>query len=446
VTNTHSVEADDEQSTLIEQIRWMQLITDNVAADIVYIDAEQHYLFVNRGIEELLGLPRKDILGKRLKDVLNASDYEYVRPHVEAALAGEEVNFVQERTWSDGSPRQFQTSYRPHFDSSSQVMGCFIMLVDVTERVRADTALRQTHQAANLLHDIAVAANDATSPDQAIQICLDAVCAATGWPIGHALMPAKGSSEEIESTKLWHIDDPERFELFRQITELVGFKPGIGLPGFILSYATPHWIEDITQHRDYPRVNLGDGNDVRSAFGFPVMVGEKVAAVLEFYTDEIVERDNQLLELTAQAGLLTGRVIERGQNEERHQQSEMRLSGIVDIASEAIISVGTDGCIKMFNKGAEAVFGYTDEDMLSQSIDLLLPERFREHHGQHLADFHQAPEISRLMSGRGTLYGRRADGSEFPAEASISKLELPHETVLTSSCATSPKELKPKRR
>ena len=69
--------------------------------------------------------------------------------------------------------------------------------------------------------------------------------------------------------------------------------------------------------------------------------------------------------------------------------------------------------------------------MVGQSIDRLLPERFRESHGQHIAAFLEAPETSRLMNGRGIFYGRRADGTEFPAEASISKLELPNETVLT---------------
>ena len=243
MANAYSVEAEDELSVdrdvLLEQIEWMRLITDNVAADIVYIDTEQRYLFVNKGIEELLGLARKDILGRRLNEILDAPDYEQIRPHVEAALGGEEVNFVQERTLSDGSQRHFQTSYRPHFDSAGQVIGGFMMLVDITKRVLTEAELQQTNRAADLLHDIAVAVNDANSSDEAIQMCLHAVCAATGWPIGHALMPARGDSEEIESTKLWHIDEPERFELFRQVTELIGFKPGVGLPGFVLSYAAP---------------------------------------------------------------------------------------------------------------------------------------------------------------------------------------------------------------
>ena len=163
MTNAHSVEADDErsvsQASLLEQIEWMQLITDNVAADIVYIDTEQRYLFVNKGIEELLRLPRKDILGKRLNEILDAHDYEQIRPHIEAALNGEEVNFEQKRTWSDGSQRHFQTSYRPHFDSAGHVVGCFIMLVDITGRVLAESELQRNIQAANLLQDIVVGGN-----------------------------------------------------------------------------------------------------------------------------------------------------------------------------------------------------------------------------------------------------------------------------------------------
>lgn len=435
MVNAYSVEADDELSAnpdlLLEQIEWMRLITDNVAAPILYIDTDQRYLFINQGIEDLYGQERKDVVGRHVKDVVEPANYKNIKPHIEAALGGEEVSYEQERIGKDGQVRYFHSSYRPHFNSAGQVMGCFVRLVDITERILAETELRRSNREVNLLQDIAVAANDATSVNEAIQECLDAVCAATGWPIGHALMPARGSAEEIESTKIWHMDEPERFELFRQVTQLIGFKPGVGLPGFVLSYAAPHWIEDITTHRDYPRANLGDGNEVRSAFGFPVMVGEKVGAVLEFYTDKIVERDNHLLDIAAQAGLLIGRVIERAENEERHLESKQRLSGIVDIASEAIISVGADGCIKMFNKGAEAIFGYTAGDMVGQSIDQLLPERFREHHGRHMGEFMKSPEVSRMMNGRGAFFGLRKDGSEFPADASISKLELPDETVLT---------------
>jgi PAS domain-containing protein len=69
VTKAISIEADEalslSKTELLDQIRWMQLITDNVAANIAYIDADQRFLFVNKGVGELLGLAREDIFGRR---------------------------------------------------------------------------------------------------------------------------------------------------------------------------------------------------------------------------------------------------------------------------------------------------------------------------------------------------------------------------------------------
>ena len=111
--------------------------------------------------------------------------------------------------------------------------------------------------------------------------------------------------------------------------------------------------------------------------------------------------------------------------------SVRRFSEIVNIASDAIISVDKDQRIHLFNKGAEEIFGYAAQEMLGKPLDILLPERFRDAHRGHVGEFAGAPEASRLMSARGKLMGRRKDGTEFPAEASISKVTSGGETVFT---------------
>ncbi len=111
--------------------------------------------------------------------------------------------------------------------------------------------------------------------------------------------------------------------------------------------------------------------------------------------------------------------------------SVRRFSEIVNIASDAIISVDKDQRIHLFNKGAEEIFGYAAEEMLGKPLDILLPERFRGVHLEHVREFAGAPEASRLMNQRGKLTGRRKDGTEFPAEASISKVASNGETIFT---------------
>jgi PAS domain S-box-containing protein len=113
------------------------------------------------------------------------------------------------------------------------------------------------------------------------------------------------------------------------------------------------------------------------------------------------------------------------------EESEARLAGIMEIAPEAIISVDEHQHIRRFNKGAESVFGYAAGEVLGRPLDVLLPERFRAAHPGHVEEFLAGPEVSGLMNRRLEIFALHKDGSEFPAEASISKLEQSGETILT---------------
>ena len=107
------------------------------------------------------------------------------------------------------------------------------------------------------------------------------------------------------------------------------------------------------------------------------------------------------------------------------------LAGVLSVAPDAIVAIGNDGAIRVFNPGAEKLFGYRAADIMGLSLDELIPARFRQAHRGHVARFRTSSEQSRLMTERSEIVGMRADGSEFPAEASVSKLELDRETILT---------------
>ena len=117
--------------------------------------------------------------------------------------------------------------------------------------------------------------------------------------------------------------------------------------------------------------------------------------------------------------------------EQSLRSSQARLAGILDIADDAIISVDHHQRIMLFNQGAEKIFGYTAPEVLGQPIALLLPQRFEAIHQQHLAAFARSAETARRVGERRDIYGRRKDGSEFPAEASISKLDLGGQATFT---------------
>ena len=124
-------------------------------------------------------------------------------------------------------------------------------------------------------------------------------------------------------------------------------------------------------------------------------------------------------------------ITERKQAQEASRAAMARFEGVLDIAEDAIISVNSDQRIILFNQGAEKAFGYAAAEVIGQSLDILLPPRFATKHRAHIEAFAKSPEVSRLMGQRWELFGSRKDGSEFPAEASISKLNLGAEVVFT---------------
>jgi len=97
------------------------------------------------------------------------------------------------------------------------------------------------------------------------------------------------------------------------------------------------------------------------------------------------------------------------------------LGGIVESAMDAIITVDEEQRVVLFNAAAERIFRWPRRAVVGQHLEMLLPERFREAHQQHIERFGQTAVTSRGMGAQTVLYGLRANGEEFPIEASISQ-------------------------
>ncbi len=107
-------------------------------------------------------------------------------------------------------------------------------------------------------------------------------------------------------------------------------------------------------------------------------------------------------------------------------------AGLLEVAEDAIVTIDEQHRIVLFNRGAEKTFGYAREEVIGQELSLLLPERFRATHRAQVEEFAQGPTVARLMGERRNVYGRRKDGSEFPADVSISKMTVEGKLYLTA--------------
>jgi PAS domain S-box-containing protein len=112
-------------------------------------------------------------------------------------------------------------------------------------------------------------------------------------------------------------------------------------------------------------------------------------------------------------------------------ESMQRLEGIVASAMDAIITANDEQLIVLFNPAAERMFGISAKEALGQPISRFMPERYRQRHGEHIRRFVVTGVTNRQMGSLGAISGLRANGEEFPIEASISQVVVGGERLST---------------
>jgi PAS domain S-box-containing protein len=125
--------------------------------------------------------------------------------------------------------------------------------------------------------------------------------------------------------------------------------------------------------------------------------------------------------LVNESGVQTGGVVAFSDITTR-KRAEQQFRALLESAPDAHVIINQTGTIKLINSQTEKLFGYTRQELLGQSIERLVPERFRGKHTSHRAGFFANPQPRAMGTGR-ELYGLRRDGSEFATEISLNPLE-----------------------
>jgi diguanylate cyclase (GGDEF)-like protein/PAS domain S-box-containing protein len=264
----------------------------------------------------------------------------------------------------------------------------------------------------DLLERVAVRTSAAGTRDGALLACVEEVCRWTGWPLGHAYLAEA-------PTGLW-AGASERFRPLVELTALTPLARGVGLPGRVLASGRPAWIPELAADENLPRRTAALAAGLRSAFAFPV--GD--AAVLEFFSREAAEADEDLLAVCAHIGRQLARLLAALRVEDALRESERRFRSFAESANDALVTADAAGDIVLWNPAAERMFGYTAEEAAGRPLSILMPERFRAMHDAGLRRVvDHGVGASRLIGGTVEVVGQRKDGGEFPLELSLATWE-----------------------
>jgi PAS domain S-box-containing protein len=116
----------------------------------------------------------------------------------------------------------------------------------------------------------------------------------------------------------------------------------------------------------------------------------------------------------------------------QRKRAEERFRGVLESAPDALLIVDREGKIQIVNTQVEKIFGYRREELLGKPIEMLIPERFREQHQLHRADYALSPRARTMGSGL-QLYGLHRNKYEFPIDVSLSPLETDEGTLFTAA-------------
>lgn len=191
-------------------------------------------------------------------------------------------------------------------------------------RVEAETIaqrglrdLGERQRELTLIQGIITAANEAADVGTIMDFALRRVCKYMDWPAGHVYLQAEDASRGLVSTDIWYTRPGESLDTLRCNAETACIPPGGGLPGQVLATGKPAWVPDLARGDNVRATALARQAGLRAAFGFPVLIGGEVVAVLEFFSKQPGAPDESVLRTLTQVGTQLGRAIERKRAQDR---------------------------------------------------------------------------------------------------------------------------------
>jgi len=239
--------------------------------------------------------------------------------------------------------------------------------------------------------------------DQALSAALEAICTYTGWPLAHAMIPDQ--SRQNAQANIWFELKKERFKNFIEAFESKNFQSGESLMDRVIGYEKIVWIEDISIDVSFSKIKVRYDFGVKAAVGIPVLVKGEIVTVLEFYSDQAEEWDQEKIDWSMAVVGQVGDLLEGIWATKEADHYHGRFAALFSQTSLPMATFVGNGRFEHINPAFQKAFGYTEDEIKNRSLECIL--------GEHDKTIRQLSEMfvpgHQLSSGK-TYRGKRKDG------------------------------------
>lgn len=333
-----------ERVKLPETDERYRIVAETASDALITIDESSTILFINRAAEKIFGYALEKMLGQPLTMLMP----EYLRHLHQAGLHRYIETGHKHISWEavelpglhkSGLEIPLELSFGEYEKDGKRFFTGIVR--DISDRKHTERRLVAQYAVTRVL-------SESITLDEAAPKILQAICENLDYQVG-ALWQVDREMDVLRCVETWHVSSMPETEL-EVISKGRVFARGAGFPGHVWASGEPLWVKDIVTDGNFPRAPFAEKGNLHGAVAFPLLIGSDTLGVIEFFTNEVRQPDEDLLKMMSAVGSQIGLFIERRRAEANLQLSEQSYRYLADAMPQIVWTARPDGYTDYYNR------------------------------------------------------------------------------------------------